>query len=96
MQQMLVLFRFSGRSHTVYTGVVIVTPKEGNDLFIVCLSVTKAISIHCKKKRCTISAQLTLSGSGFNVVDFHEATDVSFASISPEVIRGYIKTGEPM
>ncbi len=33
---------------------------------------------------------------GFNIVDFHEGTEVAFADISPETIRAYIDTGEPM
>ncbi len=32
----------------------------------------------------------------FDVHDFHETTEVTFAKLSPEVIRAYIETGEPM
>ncbi len=32
----------------------------------------------------------------FNTLQFYEATQVNFATISPETIRAYIETGESM
>ena len=32
----------------------------------------------------------------FNVTSFYESTHVKFAAVSPEIIRAYIETGEPM
>ena len=32
----------------------------------------------------------------FNMVQFHEATDVYFTEVSSEIVRSYIDTGEPM
>lgn len=54
---------FSGRCHTVITGVILVSPKKGQ---------------------------------GFDIKSFHEATEVEFDEVTPEVVRAYIATGEPM
>ena len=32
----------------------------------------------------------------FHIIQFHESTDVNFASITPEMIKSYVDTGEPM
>lgn len=51
-------FRLSGKSHTVYTGVVLKSPSK--------------------------------------ILSFCESTKVYFTKLTPEVIKGYIETGEPM
>ena len=34
--------------------------------------------------------------SGMSVHKFHEATEVFMAALTPEIIKAYIVTGEPM
>ena len=34
--------------------------------------------------------------SGVSVHKFHEATEVFMATLTPEIIKAYIDTGEPM
>lgn len=40
--------------------------------------------------------QATDAVDDFELIRFHESTDVTFAKIPPETIRAYIETGEPM
>lgn len=62
-------FRFSGRRHTVYTGVILLTrSKKSNNM----------------------------NPHGFNIHQFYEATDVQMATMTPDIIKAYIETGEPM
>ncbi|KAK7097031.1 probable bifunctional dTTP/UTP pyrophosphatase/methyltransferase protein [Littorina saxatilis] len=61
---------FSGKSHTVFTGVVLVTPE--------------------KKSENTDGVQ------EMKVHQFHEATEVFMAPLTPEIVKSYIETGEPM
>ena len=44
-------------------------------------------------KHVTSETQLN---TDVNVTSFHESTDVKFAAVTPEIIRAYIDTGEPM
>ncbi|XP_002735117.1 putative bifunctional dTTP/UTP pyrophosphatase/methyltransferase protein [Saccoglossus kowalevskii] len=60
------LSSLSGKSHTVYTGMVILTKTDKQ------------------------------SKHPFDILQFHEATDVVFGELTPEIIHGYIETGEPM
>ncbi|KAL5011886.1 hypothetical protein ScPMuIL_010437 [Solemya velum] len=62
------LSRFSGRQHTVYTGLVLATPESNPGP----------------------------NGDKFRVSKFYESTDVIMAQMTPELIRQYIATGEPM
>ncbi|XP_022235004.1 N-acetylserotonin O-methyltransferase-like protein, partial [Limulus polyphemus] len=61
----LFILRFSGRCHTVYTGVTLIKPSVKNP-------------------------------KEFDVKRFYEATDVFMPTLSSDVIKAYVKTGEPM
>ncbi|KAK7496533.1 hypothetical protein BaRGS_00012185 [Batillaria attramentaria] len=63
---------FSGGSHTVYTGVVLITPSN------------------------VFQTGAGESVNSMRIHKFHEATDVSMATLTPEIVRAYIETGEPM
>jgi septum formation protein len=75
----------SGRKHTVYTGVALVTPLSswvedtGDD--------GGSIPI--------IPPDSPKESVDYVVTTFHEATDVTMTEMSESIIRGYIATGEP-
>ncbi|KAI1287366.1 putative bifunctional dTTP/UTP pyrophosphatase/methyltransferase protein [Halotydeus destructor] len=74
------LTKLSGQQHSVFTGVALVTSSSASALD---------------------GAASTLPAHGehtedFVVTTFHEATVVTMTQMSPEVIKAYIETGEPM
>lgn len=84
------LARLSGRTHTVFTGVALVTTNS-------CPKPSGAEE-EGEAAKPTSAVQQT-SGDAtddFLVTTFHEATDVTMTQMNDSVIEAYIKTGEPM
>lgn len=70
------LTRLSGRSHTVFTGVALIT--------------------NSNNKATTSGDGLAASPEDFVVTTFHEATTVTMAELTDQIIESYIATGEPL
>jgi septum formation protein len=92
------LARLSGCKHAVHTGVALVMPRA---VGACALGAPPAWLRH--HLRCTALTTLSRSaavpdpalGVSPRVISFSETTQVEFASLSPELIRAYIATGEP-
>jgi septum formation protein len=80
----MMLKRLSGQTHTVVSGVALMTSTDG--LFVSCLFVVEYHAIVVTKSPTFVCV----------VTMFDEVTDVTFASLSDAFVDYYVGTGEPM
>ncbi|KAH9422365.1 hypothetical protein DERP_003040 [Dermatophagoides pteronyssinus] len=99
------LMKLSGRTHTVFTGVALITRSKSISSSTLTtniadqqqqqqtLSTTMAIQPQQMKKS---SSLLCIDGDDYLVTTFHEATDVTISEMDKTIIESYVKTGEPL
>lgn len=87
------LSKLSGQWHTVFTGVALVT--NGESQTIADQDDPLFSKQHETQEESLIGQDLT-SLQEYVVTTFHEATDVYIAQLTPNIIKSYIETGEPM
>ncbi|XP_064636014.1 dTTP/UTP pyrophosphatase-like [Lineus longissimus] len=75
--------------------VIYEKPKDKDDAFRM-LSRFSGGSHSVHTAVCLVFPKLKTNTHPYTLKLFHESTDVLFDELSPEVIRGYIDTGEPM
>lgn len=78
------LSKLSGRTHTVFTGVALVT------------NCGKASGTSEQGTTSTTTGECNSTADDFLVTTFHEATDVTMTEMNESVIQSYVNTGEPL
>lgn len=82
------LKKLSGRKHTVFTGVALVTKPKPK-------SPRLSSSSQPPSLEGTSLAGAADASQDYLVTTFHESTDVTMAELNNDIIKGYISTGEP-
>jgi predicted house-cleaning NTP pyrophosphatase (Maf/HAM1 superfamily) len=79
----------SGKTHTVFTGVALVTNANNTNIN------TNPLGGDCGPSQQT-SSDCSNSSEDYVVTTFHESTDVYITELNESIIRSYVNTGEPM
>ncbi|KAI2806223.1 hypothetical protein RDWZM_009238 [Blomia tropicalis] len=77
---------FSGKTHTVFTGVALITNCNSKNS-------SSSSTTGCGSS-CSSTPEPGLDD--YLVTTFHEATDVTFTELSESIIQAYVNTGEPL
>ena len=92
----VMLHKFSGKTHTVFTGVALVTSCYGKSCSGPNDSGGDKSQQQQQQAEQSQAAATQSDEDQFLVTTFHEATDVTFTQMNQSVIEAYVKTGEPM
>ncbi len=82
------LTKVSGKTHTVFTGVALVTNANNTNIN------TNPLGGDCGPSQP--SQQTSSDGEDYVVTTFHESTDVYITELNESIIKSYVNTGEPM
>jgi septum formation protein len=91
-----ILTKLSGKTHTVFTGVALVT--NVNNTNINTNINTNPLGGDCGPSQPSqqSSSDCSNNSEDYVVTTFHESTDVYITELNESIIKSYVNTGEPM